>query len=376
MRSVKKGRLTKAKYEHYLSLITPTTDYSALANVDLVIEAVFESLKVKEDVFRKLDSVCKPGCILASNTSFINIESIASVTSRPDCVIGTHFFAPANKMPLLENVRHKLNDETTIATVQSLGKLIRKKAVLVRTCNGFVGNRMWIIECVMANRLTLEGCLPSEIDAVLYNFGCAMGPFSVSDLSGLDIGYSKVKDPSQADSNVVKGSEFYAFPVRDILCEMKRYGLKTGKGYYDYPDMRTRKPVPSALVKKLILEQSERLGIVRRKFSGKEILKRIFYPMINEGTKILEEGIAIRPSDIDVVFVFGYAFPAFRGGIMHYADSIGFKNIRNFLKELEVEYPGVPMFKPSDLMNELADGKIKKLSKYWNIREKNAKSKL
>ena len=315
--------------------------------MDLVIEAVFENIGVKEKVFRELDRVCKPEAILASNTSFLDITKIAAFTNRPSQVIGTHFFAPANQMQLLENVRHAGNDNVTIATVQALAKKINKKGVLVRTCEGFVGNRMYAIEGTEASRLVLEGALPEQVDKVLYKFGYPMGIFQVSDLSGLDIGYRSrsdkgwVKDPTKCPL----GMDYYPFELSDSLVgDHERLGLKVGKGWYDY-EGRSRKPIPSKKVTEMILEMSRKKGIKRREISDEEILERCMYPMINEGFKILEEGIAIRPSDIDVVKVFGYGFPAYRGGPMFYADLVGLRKIRDTLLKYSKKYPSVPFFR-------------------------------
>lgn len=376
MRQVKKGKLSKNKFEKYMSLLTPTLNYNDLNKCDIVIEAVFENLDIKKKVFKKLDEVCKKECILASNTSFLPIEEIAKVTSRPNQVIGTHFFAPANKMLLLENVRHDKNDNVTIATVQNLAKIIKKKGVLVRSCPGFVGNRMYRIQGSEAYRLILEGSLPQEIDKILYDFGMAMGIFQVSDLSGLDIGYRARDDYGyiqNQESFPNGGKDYYMYDVPDILVKKyARLGLKAGKGIYDYPNPKTRKPVPSKLVTNLIYEISKKKGIQRRNISKDEVLERLFYPMINEGIKILEEKVAIRPSDIDVVFCFGYGFPAFRGGIMNYGDLIGMKKIRNKLLEFYNNNKNVPYFKPADLLNYLADNNMS-LNKYWRKKSKQSK---
>jgi 3-hydroxyacyl-CoA dehydrogenase len=376
MRGVKKGRMSQKTLDKYMSMITPTTNYEDLSDVDIVIEAVFENLGIKQKVFKELDRVCKPDCILASNTSFLDIRNIASATSRPHQVIGTHFFAPANKMQLLENVRHEGNDAATIATVQSLGKLIKKKAVLVKTCPGFVGNRMYAVMGMEAARLLLAGGLPQEIDQVLLEFGMAMGIFAVGDLSGLDIGYRSRNDAKSGKqlSKSVQGKN-YMYGVSDRLNEMGRIGLKVGKGYYDYPDMKTRKPVVSELVNQIVIEESRKLGIERRSISKTEIIERCLYGMINEGTKILQEGIAIRPSDIDVVWVFGYGFPAYRGGLMQYADEVGIRKIRDRLLELSKDSPSAPYFQPTELLNQVADQNTK-LKSFWRKRQKANKAKL
>jgi len=369
-RQVKKGRLSKKKFEKYISLIKPTLDYNDLSDVDIVIEAVFEKLSIKKEVFTKLDRVCKPSCILASNTSFIPIAKIAEVVSRPNKVVGCHFFAPANKMQLLENVRFDGGaDDETCATVQKMAKRIGKKGVLVRSCQGFVGNRMYAVEGMEAGIMLFEGATPSQIDEVIYkDIGCAMGIFAVSDLSGVDIGYKSRKDNGMLNSPSDYG-------VGDVLVEKYgRLGLKAGKGYYDYPNLpKSRKGVPSKFVEDLIVKMSRERGVERRTISKQEIIERVFYPFINEGFKILEEGIAIRPSDIDVVFVFGYGFPAHKGGPMHWAETqIGLKKLYNKLNDY-YQKTGRSHFKPSNLLKKCVDSKMS-LTKYWKVNA--GKSKL
>ena len=375
MRQVKKGKLSKKKYEKYISksMLKPTLNYNDLRNVDIVIEAVFEKLSVKHDVFKKLDSVCKPECILASNTSFLPIEKIASVTSRPNKVIGTHFFAPANKMQLLENVRFDGgSDDITCATVQKMAKTIGKKGVLVKSCMGFVGNRMYRVEGIEAAKLLLEGCTPTQIDNVCYkDIGCAMGIMQVADLSGLDIGYK-----SRKDNGLLNKPSDYS-PIDILVEKYGRLGLKVGKGYYDYPGLpKSRKPTKSQFVEDLIIKMSKERGIIRRKISKEEIIERLYYPFINEGFKILEEGIAIRPSDIDVVFVFGYGFPAYRGGPMHWAETqIGLKKLyKTLLKYYQRSNDSIKEhFKPSNLLKKCVESKMT-LTKY--LKKQSKKSKL
>eukprot|EP01083_Nonionella_stella_P089801 250727_1 len=361
-RQVKKGRLSRTKCERYESLITSTLRYEDLSDVDIVIEAVFETLSVKKKVFTELDRVCKPSCILASNTSYIPISKIAAVTSRPNKVIGTHFFAPANKMQLLENVRFEGGaDDVTCATVQKMAKQIGKKGVLVRSCPGFVGNRMFLMQGIEAGHMLFEGATPSQIDGVMYkDVGTAMGIFAVSDLSGNDIGYKSRKDNGELN----KASDY---GIGDILVEKyQRLGLKVGKGYYDYPNLpKSRKGVASAFVEDLIVKTSAERGIQRRKISKQEIIERVFYPFINEGFKVLEEGIAIRPSDIDIVFIFGYGFPAYRGGPMHWAETeIGLQKLYDTLCKYYKQYPDREWWKPSDLLKKCVDSKMS-LTKYW-----------
>jgi len=372
MNQVKRGRLSVKKVDQYMSMIKGTTNYNDLSDCDIVIEAVFENLKIKEQVFKKLDDVCKPSCILASNTSYIPIEKIAAVTRRPNQVIGTHFFAPANKMLLLENVKHNKCDNKTIATVQNMAKIIKKKGVLVGTCDGFVGNRMFRMEGIEALRLTMEGIKPKRIDDLLIKFGYPMGIFQVLDLSGLDIGYRSREDKGYFKEGFKKPKYYVETP--DILVrDYNRLGLKVGKGIYDYP--KGRKPVESKLVNELFNKEMKLKGKINRndQISDDEIIARCLYPMINEGFKILEEGIAIRPSDIDVVLVFGYGFPPYRGGIMKYADTIGIKKIRDTLNKFYNENNECDYFIPSNLLNIVADKNIS-LQKYW--KKQNKKSKL
>ncbi|ETO31814.1 3-hydroxyacyl-CoA dehydrogenase, domain family, partial [Reticulomyxa filosa] len=266
MSSVKKRKLSPTTFEKYMSMIKPTTQYKDFSDVDLVIEAVFENMKIKKEVFRNLDAVCKPSCILATNTSFLDVGEIAKSTSRPQKVVGTHFFAPANVMQLLENVRHPGTDEETIATVQELAKQIKKKGVLVKVCEGFVGNRMFGVEQIEVLRVVLEGATPQQVDSVMYKFGWAMGPFQVGDLSGNDIGYRR-RDELGLVEKPFNGplGEYSPFFVTDNLVKQyNRLGLKTGKGWYDYEDGQ-RKPIPSKQVEELIIASSKERGITRRK---------------------------------------------------------------------------------------------------------------
>jgi len=311
---------------------------------------------------------------LATNTSFLDIGEIAKTTSRPQKVVGTHFFAPANVMQLLENVRHAQTDEETIATVQEMGKMIKKKGVLVKVCDGFVGNRMFAVEQIEVSRVVLEGALPQQVDKVLFNFGWAMGPFQVSDLSGNDIGYRRREELGLVEKpfSGVLGDYNSSFVNDGLVKNFNRLGLKTGKGWYDYEEGQ-RKPIPSKQVEEFIVACSKERGITRRKIGDEEILERTMYPFVNEGFKIIEEGIALRPSDVDVVFVFGYGFPAYRGGPLFWADLVGLAKIRDALLKYSSQYPNAPHFKPSKLLNELADKKTT-LAKYWREKEKeNAK---
>jgi 3-hydroxyacyl-CoA dehydrogenase len=324
-RSAAKGRFTPEQVEQFMGMISGTTSYDGLAEVDLVIEAVFEDPQIKFDVFRKLDAVCKPGAILASNTSYQDIDAIAAVTSRPQDVLGMHFFSPANVMKLLEVVRGEKTADDALATVMKLAKKIRKVPVLSRVCYGFIGNRMLGGYFREAQMLLLEGATPSQVDSAMQKFGMAMGPLAVGDLAGLDVGYKARKalpDPPDHPST----------HVADRLVEMNRMGQKTGAGYYRY-DPETRQRLVDPEVEALIRAEAERLGIAPRTFSDEEIVARVIYPLINEGARILEEGIAQRASDIDIVYIYGYGFPAHRGGPMFYADTVGVKMVYDSICE-------------------------------------------
>jgi 3-hydroxyacyl-CoA dehydrogenase len=326
--------------EARMSRLTGTLDFDALGDCDLIIEAVFENMDIKKDVFARLDKVAKPGAILASNTSYLNIDEIASVTSRPADVIGLHFFSPANVMKLLEIVRGEKTAKDVIATSMKLAKQIGKIAVLAGVCPGFIGNRMLSQRQREAQKLVMEGAMPWDVDRVLYDFGFPMGPFAMSDLAGLDIGWNK---------EISKGET-----IRDVLCEMDRRGQKTGAGYYDYDENRVAKPSP--VTEKIINDFIVKSGANPRKVSDEEILERCVYPMINEGLKILEEGKAIRPSDIDTVWVNGYGWPVYRGGPMFYGDQIGADKVLGKMRDFEKQMGDV--FKPSALLEkQVADGK-------------------
>ena len=339
-RTASRGGITAAQVEERMALITGSLDMNALATVDLVIEAVFERMDVKKDIFTKLDAICKPGAILATNTSGLNIDEIASVTKRPEAVIGLHFFSPANVMKLLEIVRADHTSKSVIATSMKLAKQIGKIAALVGVCPGFVGNRILGQRQREAQKLVMEGAMPWDIDRVLYDFGFPMGPFAMSDLAGLDIGW--VKERSKGES------------IRDVLCEMDRRGQKTGAGYYDYDENRNAKPSP--VTEKIINDFIVKTGANPRKISDEEILERCIYPMINEGVKILEEGKAIRSSDIDVVWQNGYGWPVYRGGPMWYGDQIGAAKVLEKMKEFQAKMGDD--FKPAPLLEKLvAEGK-------------------
>jgi 3-hydroxyacyl-CoA dehydrogenase len=317
--TAKKGRIAAADVEARMRLLSPELDLGVLSDCDLVIEAVYEDAVIKQDVFRKLDRIAKKDAILASNTSYLNIDEIAGVTGRPESVLGMHFFSPANVMRLLEVVRGAKTAKPVIATAMRLARKIGKIGVLVGVCHGFVGNRMLHQRQREAQKLILEGAMPWDVDRVIYDFGLPMGPFAMSDLAGLDIGWSKATSKS---SN-----------IREILCEMDRRGQKTGAGYYDYDEERHAKP--SALVEKIILDFAVKQGMKRRPIADDEILARCIYLMINEGAKILEEGKAQRASDIDVIWINGYGWPVYRGGPMFYADLIGPEKVLARLKQFE-----------------------------------------
>ena len=345
--TVSKGKLSAEQASERQALITGTTDYSDLAEMDLVIEAVFESLDIKKQVFSKLDEVCKPGAILATNTSYQDVNLIAEATSRPQDVIGLHFFSPANVMKLLEIVRADNTSDQTLATCMAMAKTINKVPVMSRVCYGFIGNRMLRQYAREAQLCLLEGASPDDIDTVMQNFGMAMGPLAVGDLAGLDIGY-KAREGLTAEQ---KGDP-RTYCIADALYEMGRLGQKTGAGYYRY-DPQTRQRFTDPVVEEVIEEQAEKFDIEREGMTEHTILARLTFALINEGFKILEEGIAQRPSDIDVVYVNGYGFPAYRGGPMFYADTLGLDKIYQTICEFAQIY-GEEFWQPSVLLKQLA----------------------
>ncbi len=334
--TAKKGRMTMDEVEARMGRLTPTLDFGALKDADLVIEAVYENMEIKKTIFARLDGVAKPGAILASNTSYLNIDEIAAATKRPEDVLGMHFFSPANVMRLLEIVRGEKTSKPVLATIAALAPKIGKVGVTVGVCYGFVGNRMLAERQREAGKLILEGATPSQVDHVLTDFGMPMGPFAMSDLAGLDIGWS-------AETSK-RGS------IRDILCEEGRRGQKTGAGFYDYDEQRNAKP--SAHVEEIIRAFAASKGVAQRTISDQEILERCIYPMINEGAKILEEGKAQRASDIDVVWIMGYGWPVYRGGPMFYADTVGLKTVLEKLKAFQSTFGDD--FKPAPLLEKLA----------------------
>lgn len=306
-----KGRMTGDQVEKAMGALTPTLKLEDLADCDLIIEAVFENMEVKKDIFGKLDKIAKEGAILASNTSYLNVDEIAACTSRPQDVVGLHFFSPANVMKLLEVVRGAKTAPDVLVTAMQLAKKIKKVAVVAGVCHGFIGNRMLMPRQVEATKLLLEGATPAQIDKVHVEFGMPMGPFQMADLAGVDIGWHR--DPSRIEN------------VRDALCAVDRWGQKKGAGFYDYDDKR--RPSPSPVVDGIIEDFRKKEGVEKREISDQEIIERTLYTMVNEGAKILEEGMAQRASDIDVVWVYGYGWPVYRGGPMHWGDSEGLKTI-------------------------------------------------
>ena len=311
-RSASRGSIPAEAVEQRMALITGSTDKADFADCDIVIEAVFEDMELKQSIFKELDAICKPGALLASNTSALDVNKIAAVTSRPESVIGMHFFSPANVMKLLENVRGDKSSDTVVATTMAVGKRIGKIPVMVGVCPGFVGNRMLFSRGAESERMILEGATPAQVDRVLFDFGFPMGPFAMSDLAGLDIGWKEEKSSSST--------------IREVLCENGRRGQKNGRGYYTY-DPETRESTPDPEVEQLIKDFAVGRGVEQREITDQEVLERCLYPMVNEGAKILDEGIAIRGSDIDVVWVNGYGWPVYRGGPMFWADSIGLAEI-------------------------------------------------
>jgi 3-hydroxyacyl-CoA dehydrogenase len=344
--SVKRGRFTQQFVDERLKLIQPTLSLDGFANVDLVIEAVFEGMALKKEVFAQLDKICKTGAILASNTSTLSIDEIASATTRPQFVIGTHFFSPANVMRLLEIVRGKATGKEVIATCMQLSKKLGKVGVLVRNCRGFVGNRMfhpYVRESVF---LLEEGATVQDVDGALYDFGMAMGPLAVGDLAGLDVGWRIRKEYRHLEKPNVR----QAF-AGDRLCEMGRYGQKTGAGWYKYDE--NRRPISDPEVTALVKEWASQAGIPQRQISREEIVDRCLYALVNEGARILEEGYALRAGDIDIIYINGYGFPAYRGGPMWYADSVGLKKVYERILEFHRQHG--ELWEPAPLLKQLAE---------------------
>jgi len=345
--TMKKGRLSQAEHDARLARIAYGTSLDAAADVDLVIEAVFEEMDVKQDVFRTLDAIARPGALLATNTSTLDVDAIASVTSRPADVVGMHFFSPANVMKLLEIVRGARTSDATIARALAVAKQLKKVGVVAGNCDGFIGNRMLYTYTRQAGFLLEEGATPQRIDAVIKDFGFPMGPFAMGDLAGLDVGWR------------IRKRRFATAPpegrysrVADRLCELGRFGQKTGAGYYRYEN-GNRTPIPDPAVDDIVRACAAEAGVRQREIGDDEILKRCMYPLINEGAKILAEGIAVRPGDVDVVWVYGYGFPAFRGGPLRWADSLGLRAVVDDLEAFERVHGDA--FTPAPLLRELAE---------------------
>ncbi len=311
-RSASRGSITSDDVQTRMDLISGSVDMGDFAECDIVIEAVFENMDLKKSIFRDLDGICKPGAIMASNTSALNLNEIAAATTRPESVIGLHFFSPANVMKLLEIVRGDATSHEVIATSMALAKTINKIPVLCGVCHGFIGNRMLYMRGIEANKIILEGATPAQVDKVLFDYGFPMGPFAMSDLAGLDIGWSEETSSSST--------------LREVICESGRRGQKNGKGYYTY-DPETRASTPDPEVEQMIRDWAAKEGIAQREVTDQEVLERCLYPMINEGAKILDEAIAIRGSDIDVVWINGYGWPMYTGGPMFWADTIGLAEV-------------------------------------------------
>ncbi|NYG35018.1 enoyl-CoA hydratase/isomerase family protein [Sphaerotilus montanus] len=349
---VKKGKLKQDKYEQRMALLTTTLHYAEIGDADMVIEAVFEDIEVKRAVFEQLDAVMKPGAILASNTSTLDVDKIASFTKRPQDVVGTHFFSPANVMKLLEVVRGAATAKDVLATVMALGKKIKKTCVVSGVCDGFIGNRMIEQYSRQAGFLLEEGCTPQQVDRAVEKFGFAMGPFRMGDLAGNDIGWFIRKRRYQEKPNMRYSK------TADLLCELGRYGQKTGAGWYDYVPGQ-RNAIPSALVEQMIADHRTALGITPRKISDEEIVHRLVYSLVNEAAKILEEGIASKASDIDMVYLTGYGFPLHRGGPMCYADTQGLFNVVEDMKRFARNpHDDAEFWQPAPLLARLvAEGK-------------------
>ena len=349
---VKKGKLKQDKYEQRMSLLSTTLSYDDLKDADLIIEAVFEEMGVKEAVFKQLDAVAKPGAILASNTSTLDVDKIASFTQRPQDVVGMHFFSPANVMKLLEVVRGKATAKDVLATVMAVGKKIKKTAVVSGVCDGFIGNRMIEQYSRQAGFLLEEGATPAQVDKAIEKFGFAMGPFRMGDLAGNDIGWA-IRKRRYTEKPDLKYSK-----TADLLCELGRYGQKTGAGWYDYVPGK-RDAIPSQLVVDMIEKHRKDLGITPRKISDEEIVQRLVFSLVNEAAHILEEGIASKASDIDMVYLTGYGFPIWRGGPMHYADQLGLFNVAEAMKRFAKNpLDDAKFWQPAPLLARLvAEGK-------------------
>jgi 3-hydroxyacyl-CoA dehydrogenase len=344
--SVKRGRFTQQFVDERLKLIKPTLAYDDFASVDMVVEAVFEGMALKKEVFGQLDQVCKKDAILASNTSTLSIDEIASATLRPEFVIGTHFFSPANVMRLLEIVRGKKSSKEVIATCMQLSKKLGKVGVLVGNCRGFVGNRMFGPYRREAQFLAEEGASIEAVDSALYEFGMAMGPMATGDLAGLDVGWRIRKEYRHLEKPGVR-QPF----AEDRLCELGRFGQKTGAGWYKYDE--NRRAISDPEVIRLMRKWASEVGIPQRNISSEEIVERCIYALVNEGARILEEGVALRPVDIDVIYVNGYGFPAYRGGPMWYADTVGLSKVYERICDFQRQHG--ELWEPAPLLKRLAE---------------------
>ncbi|MBV9437222.1 MAG: enoyl-CoA hydratase/isomerase family protein, partial [Acidobacteria bacterium] len=344
--SVKRGRFNEQFVAERLKLIQPTLTYGDFSQADIVVEAVFEGMDLKKQVFGELDRICKPGAILASNTSTLDVDDIATATSRPEFVIGTHFFSPANVMRLLEIVRGKETGKSVIATCMQLAKKLGKVGVLVGNCRGFVGNRMFHPYVREATFLVEEGASPEAVDKALYDFGMAMGPLATGDLAGLDVGWRIRKEYRHLEKAGVRR----AFAA-DRLCELGRFGQKTGAGWYKYDE--NRRAITDPEVARMVREWSAEAGVEQREISQQEIVDRCIYALVNEGARILEEGYAMRAVDIDIIYLNGYGFPAYRGGPMWYADTVGLKTVYDRVAEFHSVHG--ELWTPAPLLKQLAE---------------------
>jgi 3-hydroxyacyl-CoA dehydrogenase len=344
--SVKRGRFTQQFMDERMKLIKPTLTYDGFGDVDMVVEAVFEGMALKKEIFGQLDRICKRGAILASNTSTLSIDEIAQATSRPEAVIGTHFFSPANVMRLLEIVRGKASSKEVIATCMQLSKKLGKVGVLVGNCRGFVGNRMFGPYRREAQFLAEEGASVEAVDKALYDYGMAMGPMAVGDLAGLDVGWRIRKEYKHLEKPGVRQ------PIaEDRLCELGRYGQKTGAGWYKYDE--NRRAIPDPEVAQLVSKWAAEAGIAQRKISPEEMVDRCLYALVNEGARILEEGYALRAVDIDIIYINGYGFPAHRGGPMFYGDTVGLKKVYDRICEFHRQHG--ELWEPAPLLKRLAE---------------------
>ncbi len=334
--SASRGTITADEIEARMSLITGTTSFEDIGGADLVIEAVFEEMDLKKQIFARLNTICKPEAIMASNTSYLNIDELASMTDRPEKVVGLHFFSPANVMKLLEIVRGEKTAKTVLATSLAVAKKLKKVAVMVGVCHGFVGNRMFSRRSHQVDELLLEGASIAQLDRALYDFGFPMGPFALSDLIGNDLAWNREKSTGST--------------IQEVLCEMGRFGIKSGAGYYTYA-AGSRTPIPDPRVDKLVLDFAAKKNIVRREVTDEEIVERCIYALINEGAKIVEEGVAVRPSDIDVIWVNGYGWPVYLGGPMFHADTVGLDKILTTVRKFEKKSGDA--WKPAPLLEKL-----------------------